>query len=62
MKLGLEKLNYKTMQDNLNKDEPVFELLDFKYTNSLIEEHIGKKIEDLIWSFIQINQWLKIFM
>ena len=56
--------NYKTMQDNLNKDEPVFELLDFKYANSLIEEHIGKKKNRrlMIWSFIQINQWLKIFM
>ena len=51
------------MQDNLNKDEPVFELLDFKYANSLIEEHIDKKNRRLmIWSFIQINQWLKIFM
>tara|TARA_B100000035_G_C21020836_1_gene564000 strand:- start:167 stop:2005 length:1839 start_codon:yes stop_codon:yes gene_type:complete len=58
------KNNFNLVKNNLdNKDEPIYELLNFKKTRNLISEHINEKKNRrlMIWSFIQINQWLKNF-
>ena len=47
----------------LNKNARIFELLDFNSTTQLVHEHLEGKINRrlLIWSLLNIEQWLKTF-
>ena len=55
-----ESINF-VRRELCNKSAPIYDILDFKYTNKKIDEHLcgDKNRRLLIWSLLYVNEYLK---